>query len=68
MTTPEPLLDRRVMAAGGEPQRVDHLPGPAQRRRDVPVAELADLGLVRLGGRVQLGIGGGREQERMDDQ
>jgi hypothetical protein len=36
------------------PQRLDHL----------PVAEQAGLGLVRLGGRVQLIIGGGRPEAR----
>jgi hypothetical protein len=56
----------RVAVAGGEPQRIDHLPGPAQGRPDGRVAELAGLGLVGLGGGVQLGIGGGREQERME--
>lgn len=56
------------MAAGDEPQRVDYLPGPPQGRPDGRVAELASLGLMRLGGRFQLGIGGGREQERMDGQ
>jgi hypothetical protein len=49
---------RRVAVARSESQRVDHLPGAAQRCRHGRVAELAGLGLVRLGGGVQLGVGG----------
>jgi hypothetical protein len=56
----------RVAVAGGEPERVDHLPGGAERSPDGGVAQLAGLFLVGLGGAVELGIRRGGEQERMD--
>jgi hypothetical protein len=53
---------------GGKPQRVYNRPGAPGRLANGRVAELAGLSLMGLGGRVQLGVGCGREQPGVEQQ